>query len=191
MVKLRHGFKAEAERLACELRDEIGILHDAPLCPRLLAKHLEIPVQKISELQLDEVTIDRLCNSGNDQFFGCVIPLGVSKKGIIHNDFVGEMRQNSDIAHEIAHILLGHPLTQPYLGDGERSYDAVLEHEARELGMTLLITKKAALKIAMGHVSDRIAADKYGVSPKLLAYRIRMTNAKNWAYNKKTRAHWG
>ncbi|RMA41107.1 ImmA/IrrE family metallo-endopeptidase [Rhodophyticola porphyridii] len=188
MTRLKHGLRTFFEDLATQFRGDLGLQKHAPMCPRALAEWLEIPILGTSQLEGDTDPFKWLLEASEKQFFGCVIPLGDSRKGILHNDYVAESRQASDIAHEIAHIVLGHPLTPPDCGDGTRDYDPILEHEARELGMTLLVPKHAALKIAMSSVSNSDAGRHYGVSPSLVEYRLRITNAKNWAYNKRNRA---
>ena len=188
MTKLRHGYRTYFENLASDIRQDLNLYDNSPICPRLIAQHLDIPVTKLSSLGLDPEVLNTLSAEGTDKFFGCVLPIGKTRKGILHNDSVSPKRQNSDIAHEIAHIILGHPLVSPTLGDGKRSYNSTHEHEARELGMTLLLPKKAALKIAMSSMSPIDASNEYFVSRSLLSYRLKITNAQNWAYNKKRNA---
>jgi hypothetical protein len=46
----RHGFKAEAERLALDIRQELGLSPYARLDPLMLAEHLAISVTSLSDL---------------------------------------------------------------------------------------------------------------------------------------------
>lgn len=181
---LRRGFRKEAEEYSKEFRVELGLQEFEPLDPILLADHLCIPVIGLSKHPgIPNEVKSHFGSSGNSDFSATTIADGYFRE-IIHNDYQHKNRQNSNITHEIAHVVLGHPPKPPMINDSCRNFDAVMEKEANELGFTLLIPKIAAL-YAIEKFSDLTEAGRfYGVSNSLLKYRIRITNAEGWARNR-------
>jgi hypothetical protein len=185
VAKLRRGFVKESEEYAVEFRQELGLDEHVPLCPYVLAGHLEIPVAAISTHPTIPADVKHhLAGRGKSSFSALTLADG-SYREILHNDYQHPNRRASSIMHEIAHIVLGHPPKPPFLGDACRSFDPIMEREANELGFTILVPKPAAL-FAIESFQDRnAAASHYGVSLKLLNYRIRKTNAEGWSYNRR------
>lgn len=189
MSKFRHGFKAEAEYYAGLYREELDLEPHSPLCPRQLATHLELPVRGLSthEAIPDEIK-EYWMDEAEGTFSGLIINDGTYKE-IVHNDYHHSRRQNSNISHEIAHIVLGHTLSAPILPSGERAYDKEIEDEAKWLGATLLLPKKALVHIILNSLSTRDIQDLYGVSNQLFQYRASVTDAARAASN--TRRKYG
>lgn len=189
MVKLRRGFVKESEEYAVEYRQELGLADNAPLCPRSLAKYLAIPLFEVSTHPTIPDEVKRLVSKqGNSGFSAMTIADGPYRE-ILHNDYQHPNRQNSNIMHEIAHIVLGHPPKPPIIGDACRSFDAIKEREANELGFALLVPKPAALYAVEAFPRSRKeAAIYFGVSTTLLEYRIRKTNALGWLNNRRRRS---
>ena len=97
---------------------------------------------------------------------------------IIVNDAHSPARQNSDIAHEIGHTLLAHPLEVLSSMVDCRDFDPDFEREADHLGSYLLVPNEAAWRIVnsgMGHESAQMA---YGVSRQMLDWRLNMSSAR-------------
>jgi Zn-dependent peptidase ImmA (M78 family) len=94
------------------------------------------------------------------------------------NDSHSEGRQNSNVAHEIAHLLLGHDFTLPIDASGCRSIDRDVEDEANWLGPTLLIPNEAALHILCEEMDEAIACCRYGVTAAVLKMRINTSGAR-------------
>ncbi|MDX5595289.1 ImmA/IrrE family metallo-endopeptidase [Pseudovibrio sp. SPO723] len=179
----RHGFKAEAENYATLFREELGKKPHEPLCPRILAEHLCIPVRELSTHPgLDQDVKDYWRDCEESTFSGLILNDG-SYKEIVHNDYHHQRRQNSNIAHELAHVILGHPLSAPIKPSGERAYDKHIEDEAKWLGAALLIPKKAAIYIVLNSISLADVQQEYGVSEELLKYRVQVTDAYRAASN--------
>src|SRR5436305_9337672 len=107
-MKLRRGFKTEAEAYAEEFRTELSLQIDGALCPFELAKYLDIPVVGLSELpDLPANCLDHCIGEGQSEFSAMTVNDG-SYRMIVHNESHHPYRQNSNVMHEIAHILLGH-----------------------------------------------------------------------------------
>lgn len=181
----RRGFKTEANEYSREFREELGLRAVDPLCPWALAEHLAIPVIGLSDLRGDEpekvhhlMHIDSRCFSAATVFRG-------TKRMIVLNDSHSEGRQASDMSHELAHGILGHPPTQPFNELGCRNFQADIEAEANWLGPALLISEEAALSIAKLRMDKRAAASQYGCTIKVVQFRLNVTGAlKRVAYRR-------
>ncbi len=186
--KFRYGFKAEAERYAEEFRLELELKPHAPLCPKALALHLGIPVFGIKTNACLPTRISEYwAHHPKDPFSGLIISDG-SYREIHHNDYNHPRRQNSDIAHELAHIILGHDMDVPVKENGERAYDRDVEEEAKWFGATLLLPKKATVFMVMNDYPRSRVEEEYQVSWQLYQYRVRVTDAVRAAKNTRNRS---
>ncbi len=96
------------------------------------------------------------------------------ERTILHNDAHSPGRQSSNLAH----ALLLHPATPPINSGGCRDWDPILEEEAEWLSGALLISDEAALHIIRSGMSDDDAETLYGVSRKMLQFRLNVTGAR-------------
>ena len=122
----------------------------------------------------------------NGTFSGLIVLHG-ERREILHNDYHHPFRQNSNIAHELAHIILGHPLTKAIKLDGQREFDTTVEEEAKWLGAALLLPKEATKHIALNAIPNTQVQKDYGVSDSLLQYRLRVTDAFGYARNARSK----
>jgi Zn-dependent peptidase ImmA (M78 family) len=174
---LRRGFKTEAEEYAKEFRAELGLEEDAPLCPRRLAEHLSIPVYPLS-FHRSVIPEAVHCLHGMERCaFSAATVFKGSRRAIVYNDANSLSRQANDIAHELAHGILGHRPGPPLSDEGCRNFDPYLENEANFLGPTLLVPRPAALRIAWRGMSLTQAAVEYGVSESVIRMRLNLTGA--------------
>ncbi len=188
-MKLRRGFIKEAEEYALEFREELGLDKYCPMPSLELAKHLEIPVFRISDLpNLAPNYAARVVGDSGSSFFGAVIPDG-SFRAVVHNNFVSFKRQNADVMHELSHIILGHPVYPSIGKDGKRVYNSVHELEAKDLSYTLMIPKCIALKIVESEQHLHVASTEYQTSPDAIEYRIRKSDARRWAANRQLKQY--
>ncbi len=176
---LRRGFKTEAEEYALEFRAELGLEDDAPLCPRRLAEHLAIPVYPLSFLRLTAPGAVALLLGPERSVFSAFTVFDGSRRIIIYNDAHSPSRQVSDIAHELAHGVLGHPPCPPLSDEGCRNFNPRLEAEAEWLGPALLVSRPAALRIAWRGLTVAQAALEYGVSEAVIQMRLNLTGARH------------
>ncbi len=178
--KYRHGFKAEANRWADDLRDEMESPRDAPLCPWKLAKFLNIPIIKLSGLPDCDQKTYLMSETGKAQFSATVCFDGLSAF-ILTNDTHAPKRQSSNIAHEIAHVLMRHPPTAPFDMTGARTYLREYEDEAEWLGPALLLSEKAAMKAyaETGGKPDLVAvlSEKWIISEEVIHMRMNVVGA--------------
>jgi hypothetical protein len=175
MIKLRHGFKSEANRLAVTLRSELHLVAHAPLCPWKLAEYLSIRIRTLSDVEeFEPEGVQHLLGSGQE-IFSAVTIFGGShgcKRLVVHNDAHARPRQAANIAHELAHAILCHPPTPPFIPD------EVAEAEAKCLGPTLLVPNEAAMFIMKQGMTEQAAQSMYGVSRALLQMRINTSGAR-------------
>ena len=177
-MKLRHGFKAEAERIAIRVRSQLELGPLDPLDPWAACEHFDLEVVRLRDL-LDpggNRAGQHFLTVEPDVFSGCVVSRGFATI-IVYNDRHHVARQRSDLAHELAHCFLGHPIGAAFDLDGERMHDKVVEEEAKVLGAALLVTKEAAFHVAEIGMDLVAAAKHFGVSGLMLDYRLKVTGA--------------
>jgi hypothetical protein len=175
MTKLRRGFKAEANAHSLALRRELELQHHAPLSPWRLAEFLEVPVIPLSDLApRAPAGVKHLLGKGQECFSAVTIFVGRHgrRRAIFHNDSHSMARQAANLAHELAHAILGHAPTPHF------QIHSVEEEEAKWLGPTLLIPNEAALHIVESKMSMDSAAELYGVSRRLLEMRLNVSGAR-------------
>jgi uncharacterized protein DUF955 len=176
-MQFARGFKARANRIAVDLRRDLGLRADAPLDPWRVCNHFEIAVIPLSGIRgsVGEIIGHHFLAVETRVFSAITVCCG-KQRAIVHNDQHALVRQRSNLMHEIAHALLGHRATPLLTGDGERTFDQLIEAEAQFLGGALLIPNGAARYIVLNGLQQS-AASGYGVSPKMLAYRLGVSGA--------------
>ena len=101
---------------------------------------------------------------------------------IIYNDSHADVRQESTIMHEIAHILCGHepkiPLETHGINLPLRDYNAEHEAEAEWLGGCLQLPREGLIWALKNGMSVEEIAKNYHASLKMTKYRIGKSGAK-------------
>jgi Zn-dependent peptidase ImmA (M78 family) len=169
---LRRGFKAEANRIALRIREQMGLEAIAPIDPLAVCERFEIQVFPLSALEHQYPFLER----DTSAFSAVTVPRGI-QRAIVHNDTHHPNRQRSNICHELAHCFLGHECTPPLTEKGERARDGGIEEEANFLAGNLLVPNEAAIHIVSKGIEDQ-AQQIYGVSAQMLNFRIRMSGAR-------------
>ena len=178
-VKLRRGFKSEAEAYACEFRQELKLLASAPLDMFVLARHLEIPVIALSNLQdAMSATSYQLLTKPEKKPFSAVTLFRGRHRSIIYNDSNSPARQQSDLAHELAHAILDHPPSSLTNESGGRHYNKELEEEAACLSGVLLVPLSAAMWILKSGKTLESLSDQYNISTAMLRMRTNKSGAR-------------
>ena len=92
---------------------------------------------------------------------------------VVYNPLSPKTRQKSDVAHELAHTLLDHELSQVRKLGGVTflSCDPVQEEEAAWLSGCLLLPRASLLAEIQKGASAMDIAKKHGVSEKMAQYR--------------------
>ena len=175
----RHGFKAEAERIALELRAELNLGPDGPLDPGALAEHLCVPIRTLRDLaSVARDDVRHFLGRGRSAFSAATIYVSRFKRLIITNPAHATTRQMSSLCHELSHIVLDHEAEAPLTKGGGRAWNGTQEKEADWLAGCLLIPNDAAHLAARAGRTDEEVAVKFGVSRALATWRMRMTGAR-------------
>jgi Zn-dependent peptidase ImmA (M78 family) len=180
-MKFERGFKAYANRIALEVREDLNLHSTSPLCPWSLADSLSIPVLPLSSFAREGDSelaghVDYLANR-QPKVFSAITVFEGTRRLIVHNDAHATVRQRSNLAHELAHALLIHPPHPPFCVNGQRVFDSQLEAEAGWLGPVLLVTNEGAHWTTNENLPDAEAARHFGVSMDLIRFRLRMSGA--------------
>lgn len=177
--------KSELERLAIEVRTELGLGAVVPLDPYALAELYGISIHRLDALASTgcrEESLRYFLEQRPDAWSAALIPDGTGAF-ILENTAHQRERRRSNIAHEMAHVIREHHFGTPLIGDGNSTGclnpgDRLQEDEAAELGAALLIPKTAAMQAAWSGQSDEQVAAGFDVSIQLAAWRMNATGAR-------------
>lgn len=185
-MSLRRGFKAEAERIATQVRSELSLTPTCRLDPYLLAQHFCIPVLTIRQcLRVSESKgrIKLLLAEESDSFSAITLFFG-PRRVVVHNESHAATRQANDIVHEISHCLLEHPPAPLTNDHGCRYWNETFEDEADWLSGALLVPRKGAYSFAYKGMSIEEIAANYGVSTQLCRWRVYQTGVHHQLRNR-------
>lgn len=178
-MSLRRGFKAEANRISLRLRTSLRLAPHSPIELGAVAKQLGVTIVQLTSLaDKCEKAVRHLVHVEQGAFSAATLPLDGERRILVHNDSHSRPRQRSNIAHELAHIILKHPFTLPIDPTGCRNLDRDIEDEANWLGSTILIPDEAALHIVREAMDTRTACSHYEVSEQMLRMRINASGAR-------------
>ncbi len=180
-TKLRWGFVKEANAWALDLRQEMQLLPQEPMCPWKLCKHLGITIIRLSDLPTcPERTL--LFERRKGHGFSAAVCFEGIQAFIVINDINEPKRQASDIAHELAHVLLRHPPKNPFHADGIREFLPEHEAEAERLGPMLLVSEAAALSayrmISDGTHSLPSLSNEWRITEDVIRMQMGLSGAK-------------
>ena len=176
-----HGFKAKAERLAKEYRALLNIHPCAPMCAFKLANHLQVPIYDVKEIVTEPNGLEIFSGRSGTECEWSALTMTTEKGNtiIIHNSFHSSARQQSNVMHEIAHILCKHELTEPEtdftIPMGMRFFDELQEEEAKCLGATLQLASPCLLWAKKRKMNNEEIATYYNASLEMVNYRMNTT----------------
>jgi len=176
--RLPRGFKTEAERISEQQRAQLGLSIFSPLNAFDLANYLEIPVIPFNEL-LQEEEAKKLIEKDVSALW---MPNCDGDPIILNNPTHSACRQQSDIMHEIAHILRKHTTSEEVrrlcLLLNLRSYNKAQEEEAIYLGGCLQITRTGLLWALKQNYTHEQIAEYYCASVEMVKFRINSTGVE-------------
>jgi hypothetical protein len=175
----RRGFKTWAERTSLRARQKLKLAPGAPLDPFRFADLLGVSVVTPADLpELAQDIRQRLAHDHRDCWSAITVSDGGSHL-IVVNSSHAQTRLNSSLAHEIAHIILGHEpsmmFMSPNSGMALRTHNEEQEEEANWLAGCLLLPREALLLLRQMGKSDEDACSEYGVSGAMLRFRVNVT----------------
>ena len=147
-MTLPRGFKAMAERESARLRSEMGLRPDAPLDVREFAGHLQVKVVCAGEL-IDRARLEELERIQAFSFSAATFKIS-DRDYIVTSPLRSDERRNSDIAHELAHLVLKHELSEVREVDGVpfRTCRPDEEEQATAFGGTIMLPRPLLLAAA-------------------------------------------
>lgn len=172
---MRRGFKAEAERLAEKVRGEMGKRPSDALDAIELAQHVGAEVRAADTLT-SRGKLETLEELQPGAFSACTFTIG-NRHVVVYSPLANEGRTQSDIAHEVAHILLEHEVKVVETVGGHSFFtcDADEEQEANWLAGCLLLPRPLLLAAARRGLDAAQIAESYRVSEQMAAFRLRTT----------------
>jgi Zn-dependent peptidase ImmA (M78 family) len=172
---VKHGFKASANKKSEEIRKTLGLRNYDALDCFNLAIHLKVPIFKISELAsigFPHNSINILCKNG----FSAVTILTPYGKLIVYNNLHSPSRINSDLSHEISHIICDHDFSSiTEMITISREFDKNKEDEANWLGGCLLLPEKGLVWAIRQKMSIEDIANHFNISVQMARWRFNVT----------------
>jgi Zn-dependent peptidase ImmA (M78 family) len=170
---VRRGFKTEAERLADRTRAELGLQPHAHMPIRRLAEHLNVEIYPADHL-VDLAELKELDELQPGAFSAATFHLTDGQTVIVSNPLSELGRINSDIAHEISHVLLNHEIReiQQLAGHTFFTCDPEQEDEANWLASCLLLPRALLLREAYADSTPETIASKHHVSVPMARFRL-------------------
>ncbi|GAA0956069.1 ImmA/IrrE family metallo-endopeptidase [Actinocorallia libanotica] len=174
-MTLPRGFKANAEREAVRLRNDMGLPPNAHLDVRDLAEHLGAKIVGAERL-IDVTRLEELERMQAFAFSAATFSVH-GKHYIVTNPLRTAGRLASDIAHELSHLLLEHDLTEVREIGGLpfRTCQPEEEEQATAMGGTLMLPRPLLMTaVAQGMTPEQIAAS-YNVTTEMARFRYNTT----------------
>lgn len=191
---LKRGFATKAEQLSIDYRAKLSLQAWSRLDALELADFLHIKVYSACDFIQDPEDLDKL--AGINGFDNCgwsalTMPTEAGNRIIIHNPFHSEARQQSDIMHELSHIICEHKQPENSLGQQVpfwmRTYDATQEAEANFLGAALLLSKACLFWALKREMAIDDIARHFVASIEMVNYRLNISGvAKQVTYKKRS-----
>lgn len=189
--KFRYGFKKWADDTAIKFRTELGLKPIDALCAFKLCNHLEIPIFTPHDVpgMLDD-HLDQLLGESSSHWSAATVPVSEESYIILHNPNHSDARQQSNLMHELAHVICGHKVPDETLSTGLsgflRNHDQQQENEAEWLGSCLQLPRSALIWALKEKMIIAEIADHFNASEEMVRYRINITGVKKqigrWKY---------
>ena len=174
-MSFARGFKSKAETLAEELRKEAGLPNDRPADLHRLAEVVGAEIISASSL-VSEAALEQLKEIQGDAFSACTFNIS-GRQVIVFNPLNSDARRASDVAHELAHVILRHDVRRlqrignfPFV-----SCDHDQEDEAQWLAAALLLPRTLLIQCARHNMSPADIAEQFHVSERIASYRLHAT----------------
>lgn len=175
------GFKTKAEKISINLRRELGLKPHSPLCAFDLANFLDIEISDPLSAGLSVKEANSLMSS-NSGWSAMTVDRKTMPKVIIHNIKHSASRQQSNIMHELAHIICEHPFPEIKIINNKplplRNYNPQYEAEAEWLGANLQITRKGLVWCGYQKMKTEEISEYYNASIQMVRYRLNITGVK-------------
>jgi len=178
---MRRGFKAEAERLAAQVRTELGLGLYRPMDIKALARHVGAQLRAADELA-SLAKLEELEALQPGAFSACTFDFG-ARKVIVVSPLATEQRRRSDASHEASHLLLDHKVREVEQLGGLSFFtcDPDEEQEANWLAGCLLLPRDLLVRSLKRGLDAAAIAEANTVSLQMANFRLRATGAERQA----------
>ena len=181
--KFYRGFKAECESIAIEMRKLVNLEPHQYLPAKILAKHLKIPILYPSEISgLSDTDMKCLGRKEKTQWSAVTTEFD-GEKFIILNESHSDKRQESDLMHELAHVIRNHNMSILSSSSNSifqlREYNEENEQEAIWLGGVLQLPRTALEWVAYKKMKIPEISEIYNSSHSMVQFRINKSGIKN------------
>jgi Zn-dependent peptidase ImmA (M78 family) len=151
----------------------MGLRPDAPLDIRDLVRHLNVEIIRADSL-VDRARLEELERVQPGAFSAATFHLPDGRTVSVCNPCNDPARTNSDIGHELAHILLDHDVReiQQLAGHTFLTCNPEQEEEATWLAGCLLLPRPLLLREAIAGSSPDSLAARYQVSATMARFRL-------------------
>jgi Zn-dependent peptidase ImmA (M78 family) len=172
---MRRGFKAEAERIALEVRGQMGHKSTDPLDARALARHLGAQIKSADELT-SLTKLQELEKLQAGAFSACTFTIN-DHHIIVYNPLATPARTQSDVCHEAGHLILHHNVKDIQTIGGVTFFacDPDEEQEANWLAGCLLLPRPLSVSCVKRRMDAAAISWTYNVSQEMATYRLRAT----------------
>lgn len=171
------GFKTKAENLSIKYREELKRSKFDPLDAFTLAEHLDIPIFTVDEAfegNEDHPSYSHMNDTA--KFNALWMPNEDGERIVIHNSNHSAKRQQSNLMHELAHIILNHTIPEDIakvcMLYNLHYYNKKQEAEAKFLGACLQLTKPSILWARKENWSFQKVSDHYSASVEMVTFRF-------------------
>jgi Zn-dependent peptidase ImmA (M78 family) len=176
---VKRGFKQWAEVQSIKYRQALGLRVDARLPAARLAEHLEVTVVTANEIPgVTPDILDRLLHRDKESWSAVTLPANDCTL-VIYNPSHSLARQESNLMHELAHIICEHDPESVVQLHGLyfplRTYDAEQEEEAAWLGGCLQIPRDGLWRAVCRGTGTAQIAQHFGASVSLVQFRRQVT----------------
>lgn len=185
MASFRKGFKEWAETIALNFREKLDIKFSDFLPARGLAAYLNVRVLEPADIPL--MSQDILNSISNSNKYWSAITIKCNDVFyVIHNSNHTLPRQESNIMHELSHIICEHEMSEldNFNNIPLRKYKEKDENEAEWLGACLQLPKRTLLYNKSFLSLDEMR-EKFTVSEEMLRYRMNVTGCNRKFANKR------
>lgn len=170
---MKRGFKTQAEKKAIEIRKELGLYASSPLAGETLAKHLGMEIRTPHQINgLTELDFSLLLRTERSAWSAFSLKAN-GKVYIVHNPIHSKARTQSNLMHEISHILCGHEkeTITPFGGCMFRDFNKGQEEEAEWLGGCLQLPRPALLWAVRRGMKNPEIAIYFNASEEMVRFR--------------------
>jgi Zn-dependent peptidase ImmA (M78 family) len=172
---LRRGFANLAEKTAIEYRQRLSLSGIDFLPARALAECLSVHVHDIKECPFDATPL--LKSMSALTMYNCQ-----GQRLIVYNSYHSEARQESDLMHELAHVICDHKVPDEHrsiaIPSNLRSFNPQDEEEAKYMGGCLQLPREALLYCFKRKMNLEQISEFYTASLEMVKYRVRISGVE-------------